>query len=166
MVTEDVLRRRFSEFSTAGAFVLVKIQNSETGEQSVIVCENTDWYLTAKRQDYPVANQSEYINYMMHYQDTYLPMPGSTYQNLVSNYGANEQSTAEDAGRGMALIAERYLEKFFWSPGGSHAYRIKDRNLSRSAAFLRLLLEMGLVVRRDCESGMIYVEAKEIDAQS
>jgi hypothetical protein len=166
MVSEDVLRRRFSEFSTAGAFVLVKIQNSETGEQSVIVCENTDWFLTAKRQSYPIASQDEYINYMMHYQDTFLPVPPNSYQHMAGNFDAGvHDAYTEDAALGMALIVEKYLEKFYWSPGGAHAYRIRDRNLSRSADFLRMLLEMGLVLRRECESGMVYIEAGEVDAQ-
>jgi len=165
-VTEDVLRRRFGEFSTAGAFVLVKIQDRATGERAVIVCENTDWFFAAREFDHSLSHEKEYTAYMIRNYGTFLPVPGKVFRELVGSFGAAQgDAYAGDAVRGIAFVAGKYLERFEWSPGGSHAYRVRDRKLAYDRSFLRLLLELGLVVRRDCESGMIYVEALEIDGK-
>ena len=60
------------------------------------------------------------------------------------------------------FFREKYLESVPWISG----FIIREKKHAYDRSFLRILLEMGFVVRRECESGRLYVETAELDAPS
>jgi len=64
--------------------------------------------------------------------------------------------------RAYSFFREKYLESVPWISG----FIIREKKHAYDRSFLRILLEMGFVVRRECESGRLYVETAELDAPS
>ena len=157
---EAILRKRFGEFSTAEAFVLLKIKDQKSGEKSFIVCPNTDWYMTlSEEKSFP--SQKDYVDFMVKNYDKEFVLSHEAYKELVKLYEA-KPDFEELRGNGIDYIVKTYLKKYYWSPGGSYDYVFKDEKLSRNRSFLKILLELGLILRADCESGMIYVESDKL----
>jgi len=165
MSSQDVLRRRYSVFSTTSSYVTVNVENRDSGEQAALVIDNTEWYMSLlDLKEHFIFTKQDYIRFMTEKHDTVFQLPGDLFSQLKKSYEAPPPLEFEkDREQGLVHLADRYLQKFSWSPGGDHAWLVKPE-LQGNRSFLRFLLEMGLVVRRDCESGRIYVEPQEIDA--
>lgn len=160
---EDILKKRFGEFSTAGAFVLIKIQNKKTGDKAFIVPENTDWFIyILEEKEYGIKDEEDYLNFMLKEYDRYFELSDEKYKELTCSFEAKKVPEFQKIkDKGINHLLENYFEKYYWSPGGPYVYSFQDEKLEHNRDFLMILLEMGLLVRRDCESGMIYVEAME-----
>ncbi|MEQ8188439.1 MAG: hypothetical protein ABRQ39_10765 [Candidatus Eremiobacterota bacterium] len=159
---EDVLRKRFEEFSTSESFVLIKIKDRNSGEKSSVVCTNTDWYMTLyNEKEYSFPSQKDYVDFMVKNYDKEFVLSHEAYKELIK-ISAAETDFEGLRGKGVDYIVKTYLKKYYWSPGGSYDYIFKDEKMSRNRSFLKILLELGLIVRSDCESGMIYVESENI----
>lgn len=143
----------------------MNVENRDSGEQAALVIDNTEWYMSLlDLKEHFIFTKEDYIRFMLEKHDTVFQLPGDLFNELKKGYEAPPPLEFEnDREQGLAYLADRYLQKFSWSPGGDHAWLVKTE-LQGNRSFLRLLLEMGLVVRRDCESGRIYVEPQEIDA--
>jgi hypothetical protein len=161
LVPRSVLLKRFSEFSTAGSFILLCLMDKTTGEKSVIVLENDEWYSYSQQMKIiPFANTTDYTRYMVEHASECIPVPAETFQELKHLYGAPKKEEFIRAEKeGIGFIRQQYLERVPWVSG----YEIRDHELRYDRSFLRLLLKMGLVVRRDCESGRRYVEKAEVE---
>lgn len=167
-IPADVLRRRYGEFSTAGAFILLRIRNKETGEYADAVYENMDWYLMATRGNIiPVKGEKEYIEFMIENYDRSFDVSDADFKELIKfDAPAKEEYEAIKA-KGIPYLVSSYLEKWYWNAPkntGSYMYLIREEKYAYDESFLRVLLDMDLVVRRECESGHRYVESKEIDS--
>lgn len=160
---EDILKKRFGEFSTAGAFVLIKIQNKKTGDKAFIVPENTDWFMyVLEEKEYGIKNEEDYLNFMLKEYDRYFELSDEKYKELTGSFEAKKVPEFQEIKeKGLTYLLENYFEKYYWNPGGSYVYSFRDEKLEHNRDFLMVLLEIGLVVRRECESGMIYVEPVE-----
>ena len=164
--SEDILNRRYGEFSTAGAYILVCIGSEESDLKTFIVCENTDWYITLTEETASFkGNDEQYLKFMIKNYNKRFSLPETVFNKLVKEYSAPKNKAFEtDKSKGLKHVVSKYLQKNTWSPG-SYYYSIRINTYQNNRSFLRMLLELGLVVRRDCESGMIYVESKEIELE-
>lgn len=162
---QDVLSRRYGEFSTAGAFILVCISNKESGKTAEIVCENTEWYdILTKETAYFKGNEKEYLDFMLKNHDKCFELSALAFDKLAKELSVPKNEVFEkDKNKGIKFVAEKYLKKNSWSPS-NYDYIIRDKRFEHDRGLLRMLLESGLVVRRDCESGQRFIEAKEVDA--
>jgi hypothetical protein len=162
LVPRSVLLKRFSEFSTAGSFVLVCLQDEATGERTHIVLENEEWYFYCGSKgilSFPC--RAEYTRYMVEHANECFPVHSKVFQELNHLFGAPEKREYIQARRkGISFLRNKYLKKVPWVYG----YEIRDRRYAYDRSFLRMLLERGFVIRRECESGRRYVEAAEVDA--
>jgi len=160
-LTRHILLRRFGEFSSAGSFVMVKIKNADREEECSIVCENTDWYLfISALKEYSFSSDEDYTDYMIAHYDEVFELSSDKYEEMKNSYEAPSLHEFEEAKKaGISFVADTYLKK------GQYGYFIRDKKLEHNRSLLRMLLEMGLVVRRECESGNIYVEVDDIDCK-
>jgi hypothetical protein len=161
---ENVLRKRFEEFSTSESFVLIRIKDRNSGEKSSVVCTNTDWYMTLlNEKDYSFPFQKDYVDFMVKNYDREFILSHEAYKELIKFSEAKPVKDFEEIrGNGVNYIVKTCFKKYYWSPCGPYVYVFKDEKLSRNRSFLKILLEFGLIVRSDCESGMIYVESENI----
>ncbi len=151
---ESILKRRFDEFSTSGAFVLIKLQNTATKETMDIVCENTDWAFMCKDSLKLVPSLKEYTDYMVkNYNKTfgvsdkiYSAMKGAKAGDSYIKYA---KTPWED-------VKAEFLEK------ERGFYNLKNAAFARNPDFIKMLLLHNVVVRRDCVSGRIYVQEARI----
>jgi hypothetical protein len=90
-----------------------------------------------------------------------IPVPTTIFQELNGLFRALEKEEyTTDVVKGIQFFREKYLESVPWISG----YEIREKKHAYDRSFLRILLEMGLVVRRECESGRLYVEMAEVEA--
>ena len=164
MVPRSVLVKRFSEFSTAGSFILLCIRDSGSKDTSYIVLENEEWYSYSQRMDIlSFTGHEEYIQYMVEHAADCIPVLTKTFKELNRLFRAPEKEEYIQNGlQGIQFFRQKYLESVPWISG----YIIREKKHAYDRSFLRILLEMGLVVRRECESGRLYVETAELDAPS
>lgn len=80
-VSAKTLKERFSDFSTSPVFVLIKIKNAETGENTEISCENETWagILVNKLQ---LATSKNYTGYMVKNHNKVFEVDSKTYESL------------------------------------------------------------------------------------
>jgi hypothetical protein len=103
----------------------------------------------------------EYIQYMVEHATECFPVGTEVFQELNHLYGAPEKEEYIQASwKGVSFLRQTYLERVPWVSG----YEIRERKYAFDRSFLRVLLERGFVIRRECESGRRYVEAAEVDA--
>jgi hypothetical protein len=161
-IPRSVLLRRFSEFSTAGSFILLCLADKSTGERSHIVLENDEWYIYSRSMGIHFFSSSEeYTRYMVEHANDCVPVPVEAFRELNRLFGAPQKEEFIHASRkGIPSLRQEYLERVPWVSG----YEIREWKYAHDRSFLRVLLELGLVVRRECESGRRYVEAAEVDA--
>jgi hypothetical protein len=161
-VPRSVLLRRFSEFSTAGSFVLVCLRDEATVERTHIVLENEEWYFYCGSKgilSFPC--RAEYTRYMVEHANECFSVGTEVFNELNHLFGAPVKDEYIQASReGISFLRQNYLEKVPWVSG----YGIRDRRYAYDRSFLRMLLERGFVIRRECESGRLYVEAAGVDA--
>ncbi len=166
-VPPHVLRRRYGEFSTSGAFVLLHIKNRETGECAHAVCENMDWYLIARDEGiFTGKADEEYVDFMVKNHDRLFEVSGTSYGELLKLDAPEREAYAQLKSKGIPYLADNFLTRWYWNAPqntGPYMYNITEEKHAYDESFLRVLLEMGLVVRRECESGQRYVEPEEID---
>jgi hypothetical protein len=162
LVPRSVLLKRFSEFSTAGSFVLVCLQDEATGERTHIVLENEEWHFYSMRKGIlSFPSMEEYTRYMIEHANECFPVHSEVFQELNHLFGAPVKDEYIQASReGISFLRNKYLKKVPWVYG----YEIRDRRYAYDRSFLRMLLERGFVIRRECESGRRYVEAAGVDA--
>jgi len=165
MTSQDVLKRRYGVFSTTGSYIIVNVENRENGEQSTLVCENTDWYLNLlDLKEHFIFTKQDYTRFMVEKDGTVFQIPGELFNDIKKSCEAPPPIEFEqDREQGLSHVAGKYLQKFLWPSGEKHAWLVAQE-FQKNRSFIRLLLEMGLVVRRDCENGRYYVEPDEIDA--
>jgi|GEM_PF-1823342 hypothetical protein len=162
LVSRSVLVKRFSEFSTAGSFILLCIQDNESKDTAYIVLENEEWYFYSQRMEIlSFTSHEEYTGYMVDNAANCIPVPTRIFQELDRLFRApcKEEYTG-DVVKGIHFFRQKYLVKVSWISG----YEIREKKHAQDRSFLRILLEMGLVVRRECESGRLYVEMAELEA--
>ncbi|MDD1712091.1 MAG: hypothetical protein LUQ69_02865, partial [Methanoregulaceae archaeon] len=128
-----------------------------------IVLENDEWYYYSQEMGiFPFVRREEYMLYMVEHATDCFPACTETFQELNRLFSAPEKEEFFEAGRkGVRFLRDTYLERVPWLNG----YAIRERH-AQDRSFLRVLLELGLVVRRDCESGQRYVETAEVDAHT
>jgi hypothetical protein len=160
-VSRSVLLRRFSEFSTAGSFILLCLQDKSTGKKSHIVLENDEWYFcTQKMLNLSYSSTNEYTQYMVEHATDCFPVPADTFRELNQLFNAPEREDyIQDSRKGAQFFRDKYLERVPWFSG----LAIREQKDANDRSFLRVLLELGFIVRRDCESGRRYVEEIEGD---
>ncbi|MBU1078528.1 MAG: YiiX family permuted papain-like enzyme [Spirochaetes bacterium] len=169
VISKNILKKRFNNFSTAGSYILVCIQDKESEKKEFIVCENEEWFLLLlKEKEYSIHDEKEYSPFMLAHYNTCFKFSNRKFSELSGEYGAprkNEYDILKK--KGLHNIISTFFTKRYWNApknDGQYAYFIKDhRKYSRDRSFIRILLEMGLVVRRECESGYLYIESDEID---
>ncbi len=149
-VSDHILKRRFGEFSTCGALVLIKVQNTKNREQMTIVCENETWESVCEDDLKLVPDIDEYTGYMVRNANTVFQLNDQTYSKLKSHKAGNSYSEASKKGWD-------YIKKEFLKPDRKFL-KIKDKSLARNNDFLRMLLEQNVVVRVGCYAGEVYVE--------
>lgn len=161
--------RRYGQFSTAGAFVLVRVRNKANGEEADVVCENTQWFLVLYRDEsYATKNENEYLSFMLNHDGECFEISDNAFCELSKHGTALATSEYEVVKqKGLKCVVGTYFTKLYWNAPantGPYAYFVTDqRKLAHDRSFIRMLLEMGVVVRRECESGQIYVEPDEVD---
>jgi hypothetical protein len=166
-VPPHVLRRRYGEFSTAGAYVLLHVKNRETGECAHVVHENMDWYLIARDEGIFIGDaDEEYVDFMVKNHDRLFEVGDASYTELLKLDAPEREAYARLKSKGIPYLVDAYLTRWYWNAPkntGPYVYNITEEKYAYDESFLRVLLEMGLVVRRECESGQRYVEPEEID---
>ncbi len=162
-----VLRKRYGEFSTAGAFISVCVENKDLKQKSTIVCENAYWYdILTKKTNYFKGSARQYVDFMLKNHDQCFQLSADVFKELSKTHEALRKDAYEmdmDKVKGVSYVANKYLKKNFWN-ANKYDYVFRDNKYESDRSLLRMLLELGLVVRRDCESGQGYIEPKEIDA--
>ncbi|MFH1125554.1 MAG: hypothetical protein V1703_00370 [Candidatus Altiarchaeota archaeon] len=166
-ISEDVLKRRYGQFSTAGAFISLFVRNKESGREAYAVVENEDWYLMLTREEgREFKDTGDYTQYMIENHQRCFEVKDSTFNELMKFEAPAKDEYEKDKSEGVQHVKNKYLEKFYWNAPkntGAYVYFIREEKYAYDESFLRVLLELGLVVRRECESGHRYVEAGEID---
>lgn len=166
--SKTALEERFGNFSTAGTFVLIRIQNASTNENAVILCENLEWFdVFMKIPQYSGYTQNEYTDLMVKKYNQTFVLPADLYGKLAETHPrAFSKTCDQDKEKGMQFVADKYLEKRYWDRArNSYVYNIKQQEGINNRSIIRMFLEMGFVVRRDCESGEIYIGSDEVDAR-
>jgi hypothetical protein len=161
-VPRSVLVKRFSEFSTAGSFILLCIQDNGSKDTSYIVLENEEWYFYSQRMEIlSFTSHEEYTEYMVEHATNCISVPTKIFEELDRLFRApeNEEYT-QDGLKRIQFFRQKYLDSVPWTSG----YIIREKKHAYDRSFLRILLELGLVVRRECESGRLYVERAEVDS--
>ena len=167
-ISEPVLRERFANFSTAGSFVLIKIQDVSSRESSAIVCENTEWFdALVTMPEYAGFTDKQYTDLMIRKYNQTFVVAAALYKKLsVAHAAPLNEKFDKIKTREMQYIADTYLQKKYWDASkNNYVYLIKNTNTDDARSLLRMFLEMGFVVRRDCESGEIYIAPGEIDVR-
>jgi len=150
---ENILKRRFGEFSTSEAFVLIKLKNKKTKETMDLVCENTYWADMCEKSLKLFSDSKEYTGYMVKNYN-------KTFEVNEKIYSALKDFKADDSYIKYSKAPWEEVKATFLKKerGLSNFFNIKDRNLQKNPDFIKMLLLHTVVVRRDCESGFIYVE--------
>ena len=150
MITNDILKRRYSEFSTSGAFILVKLQNSKTKEKMDIICENTYWNYTCSNNLKLFKSSNEYTDYMI--------------KNYNKPFEVSDEFYSAHKGSRVGGSYDKYVDvpwetvKTTFLKQTRGFFEIKDRNLEKNIDFVKMLLLHNVVVRRDCYDGSIYIQ--------
>ncbi len=141
-ISEQVLRKRFSESSSSDTFIKVKLQNKETKEKTTIVTGNIHWFLTCFDDLKIVHNDDEYTDYMVkNYRKTFA-VSDKTYKRFENS--RVDKSYAEIRNLGWPEIKRRYLSI------ERGCYEIKNKNLERDDNFIAILLDQDVVINRNC----------------
>ena len=167
-ISERVLGERFGNFSTAGSFVLIKIQDASSQENSVIVCENEDWFVAlATIPEYADYTDKQYTDLMLKKYDQTFIVNTELFKKLSVSHAAPLIEEYDKAkAKGLKYIVDTYLKKGYWDTAKNKGvYIIKSSKSGDARSLLRMLLEMGFVVRRDCESGERFISSEEIDSR-
>ncbi len=149
-IPSDVLQRRFSEFSSNSTFVLIKVKNSLTKEEMTAAPDNAFWYYIGTTHGNLPTDKQEYVRYMTAYAHSIMVLDPQGYEKL-KYYQAND-SFVHDRNSSLKTIINKY---FLQSLIG---YTLIDPEMGKNPAFIRMLLEHGLVVRKDGCSQEVYVE--------
>lgn len=148
-VAKSLAQRRYTRPSTEVNFILVTIQKKSTGEQAVVVIDNTDWITYCAKMGIPVQPHEKYVEYMTEHGNEPFVMEDVAYDKL-SRMAAAEPS-AELRAMSREDIAKKYFREF------ERDYTLADSELCGDASFLRLLLEKGFIVKIGCESGVMFI---------
>ena len=146
----EILKRRFGYFSTSSTFVLIKMRNRETSEESYVVCTNTSWYMFLRRRLGLVKDADEYVGYMTEHYDDVFDLDSETFERYRSPLGDDRFDAFADLG--WEYVRDNFLAKV------RGYYDLKNRDDENDPAFLRMLLLQNVVVRKDCYSGTVYVQ--------
>ncbi|MBN1899406.1 MAG: hypothetical protein JW827_11565, partial [Spirochaetes bacterium] len=170
VVPESVRKKRFSNFSTAASFILVCIKEKGTDNKEMVVIENMSWYsYLFKEKIFTKKEHDEYVRFMMKHHTKCFAVSQDTFRVLTEYYRAPVRKEYEEIKKkGAGYVISKYCDRFYWNAPrntGPYAYFIK-KEYARDKSFQRMLLEMGLVVRRECESGAIFIEPEEAENQS
>ena len=147
---ENILKRRFGEFSTSGAFILAKIQNTQTKDSMEIICENAAWAFTCVNTLKLMASFKEYTDYMVKNYDKTFEVPDEIYSALKGSKAGDSYMKYAQTNWGEVKAEFLAKERGF--------YNIKDRKLERNPDFIKMLLLHNVVVRQDCIDGSVYVQ--------
>ncbi len=141
-ISEQVLRKRFEEFSSSGTLIKVKIQNKKTKEKMVIITGNISWYFICLDELKIVKNDKEYVDYMLkNYKKTF-EVSDKTYKRF--EYSRADKSYAEIRNLGWPEIKRRYLTS------EASFYVIKNNRFERDNNFIAILLDQDVVIQVNC----------------
>jgi len=149
-MNESILKRRFGEFSTSGAFVLIKVQNAATKETMDIVCENMSWAFICKDDLNLISESSEYTPYMVKNYNKTFEVGEIVYSKLKGALAGD--SYLQYSKTDWQSVKDEFLEK------ERGFYNIKEKSLERNLDFIKMLLLHNVVVRSDCYDGSTYIQ--------
>ncbi len=178
-VSPQTLFKRFDNKSSSDTFILVKIYNKKTKEQCKIVIENSSWRYTCRYNHIipPKIMKGEadenYAAYMTRNHNKTFIVSDEVYKEYkMCSY--DDTVFADDVKKGLAFMAKKFLDLRL----KDEKKQIIDINTFKNeyyfsekkrfdnikvADFFGAFLEAGAIVRRQCYSGLHYIEGGEVN---
>ncbi len=150
----NILRARFSEFSTSNAFVLVKIKNAATDEVMSIVLSNSSWYYYAKRCNINIPSETQaYVEYMIENYDKPFTISDEAFK-CMKIFKADSFYQYEGK-KGKDYLINKYFES------GGEGLVLTDRKIKNSNALMRVFLENNILLKTGCYSNAIFIPVRD-----
>ena len=148
MIDSNILKQRYSNFSTSKSLILLKIKNAN--KEIYVITNNTSWFRLCLRQLELIKDEKEYVSYMIKNYDKTFEVPFRVFEDLRQD----EAELPNFKEKTWAEIKAVYLvEK------GPGLYQLKNpqSRLDWNMSFLRLLLEQNVTVCRGSYDGTLHI---------
>lgn len=146
-VNENILKKRFGDFSTSPIYVLIPIKNKATGESGYYIANNVDAFMMCKRHIKNVSTSKEYTALMVNDYGTPLEVDDQIFKAIKADLTGKYDTESK--------MGWDYIKNKYFLPGIS--LELKDPELIKDYDFLKMLLEQNVIVRSNCYTGKVMI---------